>query len=324
MNLKRFTKKLLNRKSILIIIGAAIFVAFGGVFIYFREHQNLPEFGMSLMKSVEDPKAGQKILVFSPHPDDETLGAGGYIATAVKNGAEVKVVFLTNGDGHWSSSVEEFKEVYLDSADYIQSGETRQQESKTVLQVLGMKKENIIFLGYPDSGLKNLLNQNFNTSYTSPFTKKNSSPYDNSYQKNAVYTGENLQNNMAKIISDFGPDIIFVTSSSDIHPDHAAAANFTLRALKMDSNLHPKLYYYLIHYKRFPYPKGLHTTRMITPPSKLINGYNVWFKFMLSQDILNLKESALKQYKSQLKVPVLESLMKSFLRQNELFQEVNY
>jgi hypothetical protein len=32
----------------------------------------------------------QKVLVFSPHPDDETIAAGGYIIKSVKNGADVK------------------------------------------------------------------------------------------------------------------------------------------------------------------------------------------------------------------------------------------
>jgi len=319
--MKKFIKNWRKFKIYLIIVAAAILVIFGGAFFYFREYQNLPEFGMSLMKDIDAPKAGQKILIFSPHPDDETLGAGGYIARATKNGAEVKVVFITNGDGHWSSSVEEFKEVYLNSDDYIQSGKTRQQESEKALAILGVRHENIIFLGYPDMGLKDLLGKNFQALYTSPFTKKNASPYIDSYRQNASYTGENLVTDMTKIISDFKPDIVLVTSPSDIHPDHAAAAAFTKKALEKDSNLHPKLYYYLIHYKRFPYPKGFHPTRMMTPPSKLIQITNLWYKFILLRDILNLKEEALKQYQSQLKVPMLKSLMEGFLKQNELFQE---
>jgi LmbE family N-acetylglucosaminyl deacetylase len=321
--MKKFIKNWRKFKVYLIIAAAAILVIFGGVFFYFRQYQDLPEFGMSLMKDMDAPKAGQKILIFSPHPDDETLGAGGYIAEAIKNGAEVKVVFITNGDGHWSSSVEEFKEVYLNASNYIQSGKNRQQESQKALAVLGVKKENIIFLGYPDMGLKYLLGKNFQNPHTSPFTKKNASPYADSYRQNASYTGENLLTDMTGIISDFKPDVVLVTSPSDIHPDHAAAAAFTQKALNKNPNLHPKLYYFLIHYKRFPYPKGFHPTRMITPPSRLIQITNSWYKFILPGDILNLKEEALKQYPSQLKVPMLKNLMQGFLRQNELFQEGN-
>ena len=36
-------------------------------------------------------------IVFSPHQDDETLGCGGTIARKKEAGAEVKVVFMTDG-----------------------------------------------------------------------------------------------------------------------------------------------------------------------------------------------------------------------------------
>lgn len=42
--------------------------------------------------------AQQRILILSPHPDDETLGCGGLIAKAKELGAEVYVQFLTVGD----------------------------------------------------------------------------------------------------------------------------------------------------------------------------------------------------------------------------------
>ena len=39
-----------------------------------------------------------RILVLAPHPDDETLGAGGVIQRALEAKAHVKIVFLTYGD----------------------------------------------------------------------------------------------------------------------------------------------------------------------------------------------------------------------------------
>ena len=38
-------------------------------------------------------------MVFSPHPDDESLGAAGLIQRVIETGGSVKVVFMTNGDG---------------------------------------------------------------------------------------------------------------------------------------------------------------------------------------------------------------------------------
>ena len=55
--------------------------------------------------------AGQKVLVFSPHPDDESIAVGGYIAQSIENGADVRIVLVTNGDWHHKEAVRyaEFK-----------------------------------------------------------------------------------------------------------------------------------------------------------------------------------------------------------------------
>src|SRR5215471_1540498 len=43
---------------------------------------------------------GTRLLVVAPHPDDETLGAGGLIQRVHATGGSVKVVYLTDGDGY--------------------------------------------------------------------------------------------------------------------------------------------------------------------------------------------------------------------------------
>ncbi|MBC7256921.1 MAG: PIG-L family deacetylase, partial [Chloroflexi bacterium] len=42
--------------------------------------------------------AAERVLVISPHPDDEVLALGGTIARLKAEGHQVLVVFLTNGD----------------------------------------------------------------------------------------------------------------------------------------------------------------------------------------------------------------------------------
>ncbi len=47
---------------------------------------------------------GERILVFAPHPDDETIGCGGTIRLLVQSKKSVKVIFLTSGDKADSSN----------------------------------------------------------------------------------------------------------------------------------------------------------------------------------------------------------------------------
>ena len=80
------------------------------------------------------PQSGQRILVFSPHPDDETIGAGGYIAQSIENGADVRIVLVTDGDFHGNEDV-------------------RYAEFKKATQILGVSGSQLVFLGLPDGKL---------------------------------------------------------------------------------------------------------------------------------------------------------------------------
>jgi LmbE family N-acetylglucosaminyl deacetylase len=80
------------------------------------------------------PQSGQRVLVFSPHPDDESIGIGGYIAQSIENGAIVEIVLVTNGDFHGNEQV-------------------RYAEFKKATHILGVPESNLVFLGFPDGKL---------------------------------------------------------------------------------------------------------------------------------------------------------------------------
>jgi LmbE family N-acetylglucosaminyl deacetylase len=80
------------------------------------------------------PQSGQRVLVFSPHPDDESIGVGGYIAQSAENGAIVEIVLVTNGDFHGNEQV-------------------RYAEFKKATHILGVPESNLVFLGFPDGKL---------------------------------------------------------------------------------------------------------------------------------------------------------------------------
>ena len=45
-----------------------------------------------------DGPAQSKIVVIAPHPDDDVFGPGGTLLKAIKKGAEVHVVYVTDGE----------------------------------------------------------------------------------------------------------------------------------------------------------------------------------------------------------------------------------
>lgn len=291
--------------------------------MYFREYQTVPEFALPLIAEMKIPGPGETVVILAPHSDDEVLGPGGFIYKSVKNGANVIVVLVTNGDGHRFSTIEEFRRIYPKPEDYINSGYARQNESKKALSILGVKEENIIFLGYPDHGLAKLLTKNWQDSYQSSYTKQSFSPYTNSYHKDVTYTGENLTNDITSILQKYKPDIVITTSISDAHPDHSATAKFLQEAFKSISQK-PEVYFYLIHFNHFPNPKGLHKDRYLMPPVKLITLADGWFKVSLDEGAFSAREKAVLEYKSQLKSPFLKSLVEGFLRQNELLSKADF
>ena len=77
-------------------------------------------------------------MVIVPHQDDEILMTAGVLYQAVKKGLQVHVVMVTNGD--------------CDCPDYTK-GRARLRETIAGCRVLGLGEEQLIFLGYADTGM---------------------------------------------------------------------------------------------------------------------------------------------------------------------------
>jgi LmbE family N-acetylglucosaminyl deacetylase len=77
-----------------------------------------------------------RVVVLAPHPDDETLGAGGFIAAQCLRGADVVVVAATDGESAYG---------YDPSL-----GKIRELEQRNALKRLGVSAENISRLRLPD------------------------------------------------------------------------------------------------------------------------------------------------------------------------------
>jgi LmbE family N-acetylglucosaminyl deacetylase len=82
------------------------------------------------------------MLILAPHPDDETLGCGGLIATASARGLRPRVAYLTDGAAsHPGSRAWPPRRLAAE----------RRHEALEALRVLGVPRTDVLFLGWPDA-----------------------------------------------------------------------------------------------------------------------------------------------------------------------------
>src|SRR5215468_703072 len=123
----------------------------------------------------QSPPQTDSIVVFAPHPDDEVIGCAGIIMQALARGTRVKVVAITSGDGFPAAAAgvthKEVDQVGPD--DFLALSRLRQTESRTALEILGGRADDLILFGYPDSDLGNLYDSPGDKVFRQQFTKKN-------------------------------------------------------------------------------------------------------------------------------------------------------
>lgn len=271
------------------------------------------------------PLPGQRLLVFAPHPDDETLGAAGLMRQARLRGDDVRVVILTNGDGFRISAASEFGELSVPPKDFVRYGYLRQTEARTALGVLGIPSDHIYFLGYPDRGLMPMWINHWAATapVASAYTLVDHSPYADAATPNAPYCGASLLQDIKRQMIADHPTDIYVTHPNDDHPDHAAASVFVRTALQqLKASGLPwaqtaHLHYYLVHRGDWPTPQGLHEDAALLPPGPMASLDTHWTALPLSIKDTQKKYTAIKRYESQ--VAASSRFLYSFARRNEIF-----
>jgi LmbE family N-acetylglucosaminyl deacetylase len=97
------------------------------------------------------------LLIFAPHPDDESLACGILLQHAAAAGATISVIYLTDGENNpWPQRCLS-RRWRLNATDRQRWAKMRRQEALAALNVLGAPLENARFLGWPDQGLTRLL-----------------------------------------------------------------------------------------------------------------------------------------------------------------------
>jgi len=265
--------------------------------------------------------AHPRVVVFAPHPDDETVGLGGLLFRLARAHVPLRVVFVTNGDGYRRALEQDFDVERPTDADYVALGELRQREALAALGHLGVARRDVRFLGFPDGGLAELWRAHWLRThpYTSPYTKE-SSPPD---AEGVGYDGQDLTSVVSGILRDFGPTLVVMPHPYDTHLDHAHASYFVTEAL---SELEasgvlapvPTVLTYLVHYPRWPALRGPGFDREL-PLAELPD--TRWSESELAPAELAAKRAALEEYRSQL--GVMNGFLHHFLCRNELFATVD-
>ena len=142
-----------------------------------------------------------KILIVAAHPDDETLGCGGVIDKAIKNGANIHVIFLGEGV---SSRFEIGKE---NSKESILAKKIRETESKKALKILNVK------------------NYKFGNRHCNKFDK---------------YPLSNLVTEVEANIDKFNPNIIFTHNDRDVNIDHGIVYKAVMNATRPNKKINIK------------------------------------------------------------------------------------
>lgn len=136
--------------------------------------------------------ADQTWLFVSPHDDDVCIGAGLFMQAAMQEGVNVEVLIVTDGCMG-----------YCQLEDRDQIVEIRHREAYRSYQVLGIPRDRVRYIGYPDGGLIPLIG------------RRRARADEESI---AGYVG--LQNALTYHLRTIRPARVYVPTRTDLHPDH--------------------------------------------------------------------------------------------------------
>ncbi|MFI5396010.1 MAG: PIG-L deacetylase family protein [Candidatus Binatia bacterium] len=283
--------------------------------------------------TILDVNAGERLVVVAPHPDDETLGAGGLIQRVLARGGTVRVVLITAGDGYVEAVVHETGRLRPRPAEYVAYGERRLREARSAFRELDgetIRAEHL--LGFPDGGIEPLLTAHRQRTHPeqSSTTGASAPPYSETEHPDVRYDGDDLRAALARCFREVQPTIIAFPDPLDRHPDHRATGSFTLLAVKDLTEGHgrsqpaaPRLLAYLVHWPDWPpgwdaaTPSALMSDAALTLPSNLPARDLERFALALTDTEIAAKRRALARYASQQEV--MPSLLAAFVRRTEPF-----
>ena len=264
---------------------------------------------------MREPTSADSVLVLSPHPDDESLCCAGFIQRAAAAGAKVMIVWVTSGDAFELDAMVVERTLKPWGANLRRLAEARMREGRCAASVLGVPAAGVVFLGYPDRGLSELLGPQYALPYHSPHTGVAAVPYAQALSPGAAYEGRNLERDLDRVIDAAQPTLVLAPLAEDRHADHAAVGEFAHRALQRRGAA-ARLYAWIVHAPgRWPRPHGFHPDDELQPPYALRR--LGWMRFPLTPAERERKRAALTCHDSQMRV--MRSTMLAYDRASEIY-----
>ena len=259
--------------------------------------------------------AKTSLLVVSPHPDDETLCCAGVMERVVEAGGRVSVVWITSGDGSELSMLVVEKSLFATRDKARDLAARRMQEARAATALLGVPRTQQLFLGYPDGGIWQIVNDPPKAVHQARFTGDTQVPYQDALFPGHPYTGESLEQDFAAALDRIQPTLVLAPSFEDTHPDHMAAGMLANRVLSRRCET-SKLHYWIVHGgEGWPSPRGYMPGIPLNPPT--IYGGLPTLPFILTQNEEARELQAVNAYHTQMQV--MAPFLLAFVRTDELF-----
>lgn len=165
-------------------------------------------------------REGARLTVLAPHPDDESLAAGGLIQRALARGVPVDIVFATAGENNpWPQRWLE-RRVSIGDRERAAWAVRRRAEALAALRCLGAQTVGVHWLDWPDGGVTQRL-------------------IDDLHDARARVQG---------LLAATRPTLLVLPDLADRHPDHSALHVLVELALAGCADaLRPQCLGYLLH-----------------------------------------------------------------------------
>ena len=148
-------------------------------------------------------------------------------------GLPIRVVFLTYGDNAETAFIAYRKRPVVRGKSVQAMGLVRHGEGLAAAGVLGLRPEQVTFLGYPDFRTLVMWAEHWGDCEpcSSMFTQTNVVPYENAFRPGTPYRADEILADIESILREFQPTKLFVSHPADHNPDHLSLYLFTRVAL---------------------------------------------------------------------------------------------